>query len=955
MPSPEVVQRALSEIGKRTANYRYFFDQLKSPSWIEPLLENGFFQSPPPPIVEGESISFPFWPESRYLARMAPLAAEIVLRVALQMPETENVRVHEDLAEAACGLPPEMAGSWATRESTWVKSQNHLYLILPSSLGRLVSHLARGGQSDAALELARRLLSIAANQGDSTEGVEDKVAGLVRRPRARFSDWTYGEILRLNVPDLLDAAPERTFSLLCDLLEEAIQVMREDEEDEKGHDYSFIWRPAIEEHEQNSPGGRLEDLLVSAVRDAAERVASRDSSRVPKLVETLEGKGWLVFRRLALHLLRAFPDEAPSLMQDRLTDRSSFDDPGLRHEYNLLLRAAFSRLSPEAQNIILGWISQGPDIESFKLRTKERPGREPSDEEIQIYTKSWRRDRLAPMSGDLSSEWLDVYNELVSELGGPEHPDFLAFRMTSWQGSTSPKLSEELRAMSVDELTEYLRTWRPSAGPREPSTEGLAKELTQLVASQPDLMATEAQRFEGLDPTYVRALLMGLREAAPHTAFNWAPVLQLCSWVVGQPGDTSRRSADRGLEPRWDWARHSVLDLLHVGFETGPAEISFEHRPVTWQILRPLTEDPDPTPEHEAEYGGSNWDPLTMSLNTTRGKAMHAVLMYAFWSRRHLNEQGEGPGFESTPEIREVLDAHVEISRDAATAIRAVYGRSFPQLVGLDTRWASRNRTRIFPQEGARRIFWDASWEAYLSGPQVFMDVFSILRGEYHHAVQLIGTASPERRRLGDPDERLAEHLMVMFWHARLELEEPRGLLADFYDRAGDELRAHALGFVGRRLRDGDKLEPEVLDRLKALWSSRLREAQSRESSRSYVKEIAAFGWWFESGRFEDEWSLGNLEDALQFAGTADFDFRVVQRLAELAPAMPKQAVSCLQLMVEGNKEDWGIYGWAEDARSVLETALRSRDADTRDVATELIHGLGARGHFEFRDLLRNG
>ena len=49
MVRPEFVKKALDEIRKRTANYEYFFNHLKSPDWIEPLFNEGLFQHPPEP------------------------------------------------------------------------------------------------------------------------------------------------------------------------------------------------------------------------------------------------------------------------------------------------------------------------------------------------------------------------------------------------------------------------------------------------------------------------------------------------------------------------------------------------------------------------------------------------------------------------------------------------------------------------------------------------------------------------------------------------------------------------------------------------------------------------------------------------------------------------------------------------------------------------------------------
>src|SRR5690606_17409582 len=124
--------------------------KLSSPDWIRPLEEKGLFASPPAAIREGDSISFPYWPESRYLARMAAEAPKLVLEVIEKIADTNNVRVHEDLAEAASKMPGPLAARWAAREIRWIQKQEHLYFLLPQLLGGLAGHLAATGEVKAA-------------------------------------------------------------------------------------------------------------------------------------------------------------------------------------------------------------------------------------------------------------------------------------------------------------------------------------------------------------------------------------------------------------------------------------------------------------------------------------------------------------------------------------------------------------------------------------------------------------------------------------------------------------------------------------------------------------------------------------------------------------------------------------------------------------------------------------
>src|SRR3569833_2529139 len=99
MPSEAQVKRALEQLGKSGANRKYFFEKVSSPTWIEPLQKAGLFRHPPPAVRMGDSISFSFWPESRFLVRMAGMASQQVLDVIEKVPATDNVRVHEDFID----------------------------------------------------------------------------------------------------------------------------------------------------------------------------------------------------------------------------------------------------------------------------------------------------------------------------------------------------------------------------------------------------------------------------------------------------------------------------------------------------------------------------------------------------------------------------------------------------------------------------------------------------------------------------------------------------------------------------------------------------------------------------------------------------------------------------------------------------------------------------------------
>ncbi|MBC7217450.1 MAG: hypothetical protein H5U36_04675, partial [Candidatus Caldatribacterium sp.] len=465
-PTGDDLKRLTQEVPNNRVVRQHFFAQLQSPEWVEPLWKQGFFKEPPQPERDEEegTIRFPPWPEARYLARMAAHKPELVTQIISEMKDTDNLAVQEALLDAMLAMPPEVAARLVEKVKRWAENP---YRLLPEKLGQLIAYWAKHGQTEEALQVSCVLLDVF-----SDERCIELRPGKAQKPWTRFEVWYYQEILKKYYPELVRAAGLPALELLCDLLDKAIRLKRCGDE-KAPEDLSFSWRPAIEDHPQNTDY-TVEDVLVSAVRDAAELLVRSGKETVEEVVKFLESRQWKVFRRIALHLLRVFGNEAKELVEARLTDRTVFEDVGVRHEYTLLLRQYFRRLKPDNQKKVLGWIEAGPDSGDY-------------NREI------WQRDWLARIGPEnLPKKWQKRYKELVMKYGDSKHSEFPVYREVTW-GPTSPKTFDELKAMAVEEIVEFLRSWRsPETIFHEPSPEGLGRVLSTVIAEDPERFATEA-------------------------------------------------------------------------------------------------------------------------------------------------------------------------------------------------------------------------------------------------------------------------------------------------------------------------------------------------------------------------------------------------------------------------------------------------------------------------------
>lgn len=959
MPSPQLIDRALAAIGRRWADYEYFFDHLRSPSWIPGLKGAGFFSSPPKPIEDRDSIRFPVWPESRYLTRMAgksPEAAELVAEIIEGVPGTENPRVLEDFADAALSMPPAIAARLTDNAKIWIESPHHL--LLPDKLGELINHLATGGQIDDALRLARSVLAILPYDQMSAGIDPSETQTPHLTPQPRFDSWQYGRILDLNLPVLVQAGGRQTLSLLCDLLEEAVQISNRDLTGGKPNDYSFIWFPQIEEGGP-SYHNDVRSNLISAVRSTSITLAESDPTILPTIISDLESREWHIFRRVSLHLLRLFSDSMPNLVVERLTDPSLVESIGLYHEFWLLAADGVKQLPIEKRDQLFAMIQAGPDLEGIGQRVRDGEIEPLTDEQLGLRARHWKFRRLSMLSESLPTEALSEYELLREEFGDIERPDLLAGPVQIVRGDVSPRSPDEIAEMTEDQLIDYMSKWRPSGQWSSESYWGLRGAIEKAVSLAPNRFSQMVNRFREVDPTYIGGLLQGFKEAIKsQQEFPWDNIVSFALWIVDQPHELPEQPiVDEELDSDLSSVRKRLADLLADGFGSQVTGIPDRFRSQVWSVLEKLTEDSDPAWSGELHAGSARMDPAILSINSVRGGAMHAVIRYSLWVARSLQSSMSGgqqldQGFDFMPEVQKVLDQHLDPTIDSSPAIRSVYGQYLPWLVSLDHRWVSANIDRIFPSNESSTELWEAAWNAYIVFNSVYDNVYPLVREEYARAIGLLGTARQDWTT-GYPDERLADHLMALYWRGHVKLGEDDRLLERFFEGSSAGLRASALGFVGRLLEDEAIEPPDVPDdRLKLLWEYRLAYLDSTGAGLDESDELTTFGRWFASGKLAPEWLLDQLIEALRRVKRVQNDRTVVEQLEALSASYPSRTVEALRLLVEGTAETWSISLWEEAARRLLGRVISSGEEPARSAAINLVHVLGARGHPGFRDLL---
>jgi len=933
----ELVDRALELVAERGGNYEYFFAKLASPDWIGPLQKRDRFSHPPPALVEGKYLRFPGWPEGNYLTRMAPIAPAAVFgAIDPSSYDSDNHYVHQILLEIAAGLTVDLAAEVAQAEAKWASKQVRFYGLYEERLIPVILKLANGGHCETALKLLRAILEID-HAPKRTRDPELLVDGQPFRgsadPVGRIDSWNIQRLL-ISVSKLLaEGTPESFLDLLSERLDKAIRIHDNDRGNED--DYSTIWRPRIE----SGRFGDLMDVLVSAVRDASVQIVREHGhTTVTKVFEKYK---WPIFRRLEYYALAQADNLPEDVINSTVLRKELYENPNDNPEFNDFLSKVSVQLPTEIRERVLGIVAVGPDLGRYSKFLDEQ--KEKRGEYENWITGQWHLGWLSALTKILGKEESRQLEALVAKFGAPR-PRFSSGGFAV--GHVTSISLEELKKFSLPEAVTYLREWTPGpqTHPEMPSRAGIGQVLQSWVSEDPALFSDNLRLFQTLDlhPTYLRSVIDAYAsELKGERQFDPYKVVATIEWLLSNTSKTAPEPYNWDQDPGWSWAHMSSARFLSELF-LHPERLDTSRHQEFWPALKLIAGNPSPTPDDEVEYRKKE-DIGMLALNSTRPVGLEAVMRYARWlkiSAADLNVSSTG-----LPAVFALLAEHLDAEIDGSVAVREMYGMQFGLLAWLDESWLESQLPKLFPEKPLR-VLDRFAWNAYLRFSRAISALLPAMRFRYTRAISSLQAGETN---VSDGERSLGNHLTLYYAWGTIELDDE--LLKAFFRKASSALRAQTIGDVGWQLgQEAEDLDPKIQKRLIALWEHRL--SQGMENVSESRKELGGFGWWFASKKFPDDWSMRQLVTVLDTFRFINPDFAVVERLAQLAAAFPVEAVHCLGIIFEEDRDGWAIHGWAEHPQTIISEALKG-DKNSRAEAERVVNLLVARGHRSFRELLK--
>lgn len=948
-PEPEEVQVVVGSLADENLK-RLFFAELQNPNWLTPLAALGSFATDPETWVDQTGIARARpWPEGEYLARLAAAEPVAVTDLLLEHAASPNPWVHRVVLDAALAVPPAQAARLVPQivkalrsGQDWVDAPK----VVTIAEALVTNHPKQ----------TRRLLTGAFEP----KAGGDEVTALGTRTRVVSSIDSYWFLqLAPRVVPLLAGLGMDGLKSAVGWLVRAIDIPSNGEARSK-YDSGHFWRPSIAPSSQNSGLHEMSDALVDIVRDTSILIAQDGHLR--EVIDFLEACDRVLLARIAVettaHVVAADPKTEVVDVARGLLKKEPLLDLVSRPEYVHLALAAIPQLSAADvaawQQVVDALAWQGSDDVMRRIAGYgQTEPKDVGDEEVATVRRRMKYRLLLPLEEVLPAGLKTELEEMKTKFGEMEHPEFGSYISTSFTGPTSPLDHEALKTMSPDELRTFLSTWEP-ADDRHfgPSLEGLAQELEVVAETRPELLAAIASDLLVLGRSYVRAAVGGWTKALSTGYLPTDEVWQLLNTLVELPDSGEDEPSDLSDDdPVWRWAQRSAADFA-TGYLTVQGEdLSSDDAAKLWAVLSPLTRHLDPTRGHEDRFGGSNMDPLTLSLNTVRPVAIRAAIkLLRAVARRESVEFAE-----LRMHILEMLSHHVDAANDPSSAVAAVLGEALLHIWDIDRAWIDEHSAELFavldPDDNVRAradVVVSVALRMYQTG-RVFLELMrpvmiDILSGAYADFEHTDGWRG-DRPVL----EAAASHVVTAYVMGLIEDHDSLLTALTSPDIApAPAVIGDALGKLGwsiMRARDADSpaevVPPEVLERAQRLIDGRVAEIRVGRASAS---ELAGFYWWVRADVYPPAWWLPILQLAI-----SDPDFNPMgmlgESLARAAETEPTLTVEVFDGLMPGDGEGWNRYDLLQHAPRILAAALTSDDPAAQAKARKILDRLGREGH----------
>jgi hypothetical protein len=911
-------QKSAIERAKRNPDLlRVLFNKASGVQWFRAFAESGFLDPsaiPSPVKAEKEGyVNIPHWPVTDYLVATSPELADAknreyavafldFIRAATthaQQKHSSNYRVWWQFSKVLRYVPPTLITTADVDLIDYWLSDPYETGLTADTVSDLLGELlnqADPHSKDLGLALFKVLFKV--RYQDSENDTAKKKATL------RFSPWHAKKIITKVASQVGRSLGPQSVDLLRETMEEILSQTDSDR-------WSHIWRPAIEDHEQNKSDDDTDDIILEALRDSLLGYVDKVQNSADEYLSSLLASKFDTSGRVAIYVIDKKFEYCAALVS-RVIDKRRFKDT-FRHELWHFLRNHYPWFpEPAKRNVqeIINAISEKDESgQEYPRRT--------------VYHRAIWLSAIASFDEKLASE----YSNYLSILKNPlEHPDFASFMSSGWVSVESPITVDQLVTLDVPALITTLENYREPSDFREPGMEGLAKALREVVKREPLRIQRELQRFVAVDLAYVHEIVEAYAELADTKAeLPWAELwdrlLRFCEELTASPSfwAAAKLPEKRSLVATHEWVSVAIARLIESGVKNDGESLPESLIGKAAGVLRVLLQ------REEARKFPANSDAVSLAINSSRGRCLEALIKLTRFAC-HLEHSRISRHDESWDVFEPYFDEElIRVDRGECEFV-TIAGTHLPLFVSLSHEWTLGNFRRIFNQE--RDLQWRCAMQGYSYAGVVHPDIYNELKrgGDFLRALD-------DETLAKRTEERFVQNIAIAYVYDFESIAQPDSLMIRLIERRKSSELNRLVWFLWTLRNDAnEKLRGKIFE----LWPllNRVIDINTKQG-RQLASRLC--DWIAFIQRVDDE-SRALILYVAPYADEDHNSYDVLIQIARLSEHQPLEAYEIWTEVLKGSRADYPD----EAIRDALRNLVRSGADGKRNAKQIASHYLRA-------------
>jgi hypothetical protein len=652
-------------------------------------------------------------------------------------------------------------------------------------------------------------------------------------------------------------------------------------------DWSYVFRPAVEDEGQSHVGRGPENIVVEALRDVVLGWTEVDAIAAKPFVDGMLRSDNGMLRRVGIHVLNERWESLGDLYLPLV--HPELFAVGHLHELYRLLNLRFESFSQEAKRATIDALRKIPVPDD----DEQGPGR------VEHLQLRW----LNAISGTSYQPAVQWFGELTAKYGpAPKHPDYLSYIESSWGPGPSQYNAEELVALADQgTLVRKLSTFKPGDSWEGPTVDALTDQLERAVQMAPAAFIQVLPDLLAAPITYQHAVISGFlklwREPDAERPFEawddaWPKLFDFFEVLLAIPTFWENKVGEHGFrEVTPTWIASSIADLLHAGTRDDGRAYPAALLPRGWTILRTLL-------DHGESAAEPSDDPMFQAINSSRGRALEAVFSHALRVCR-LADKETGSHLDAWKGMQARFDVELAACVNANFEFSTLAGAYFGNLDYMSTEWLEANIKEIFPIDRPANLTCAIGGLAYASTGR---KVYRLLRdnGILDAAVRL-------DLKGGHGHEKLMERVAVGYLWGDDTLDSSR--FKFIFESKAEEVLAQISSFFWTIRKE--KLNEDQIQRVLQYWRRCLDWAASQSTPPikvlSSLSGLVSFLPDVSGGKYD--LLLSTVPYVHEHHGAYEF----LKELTRLVDSNPNEVCTVLRRFIETHEPMYDYEGRMRD------------------------------------------